>query len=321
MTFDAIVSNPPYNFKDGGACESALPLYPYFVKSAKEIKPLYISMIIPCRWFSGGKGLDDFRDNALHDQRFTKLFDYFDALECFSSADISGGVCYFLWNKDCKGECEIESHILSTVSTVKRPLLEPGIDSFIRFNEAVPIVHKVNAVTETSFANEISSRKPFGLSTTAKISKKKLSPNMVKAYAYPDDGYIDRAEIKQNANWIDKYKVCISYAYGERGSFPYLVIGKPFIADKGSCCTETYLVVAVCDSKDIAENIISYMRTKFFRFLILLKKNTQHATKAVYSFVPSQDFSKSWTDEQLYAKYGLNMGEIQFIEAMIRPMN
>ena len=321
MDFDAIVGNPPYIEKDGGSKASATPIYQYFISNAITLNARYCSMIVPARWFSGGKGLDEFRDNALHDKRFAKLFDYFDALECFSSADISGGVCYFLWNKNGKDECEIESHILSTVSTMKRPLLEPGMDSFIRFNEAVSIIHKVNAISENSFADDISSRKPFGLSTTAKISKKKSSPTMIKVYAYPEDGYIERADIKQNTSWIDKCKVCISYAYGERGSFPYLVIGKPFIADQGSCCTETYLVVSVCDAKTVAENIVSYMRTKFFRFLVLLKKNTQHATKTVYSFVPTQDFSTPWTDEQLYAKYGLEPNEIQFIDAMVRPMN
>ena len=143
---------------------------------------------------------------------------------------------------------------------------------------------------------------------------------MIGVFAYPHNGYISRSKITQNLQWINKVKVCISYAYGERGEFPYLVLGKPFIAEKGTCCTETYLVVATFDEKNQAENLISYIATKFFRFLVLLRKNTQHATKAVYQFVPMQDFSKPWTDEELYAKYGLTEEEIAFIESMIRPM-
>ena len=313
-------ANPPYQLSDGGNKASAKPIYQLFVEQAKKLNPRYMTMIIPARWYSGGKGLDDFRDSMLHDNHFRTLVDYFDSTDCFPGVDISGGICYFLWDRDNPGDCRVVSYRNGKESVLERPLLNEGDEAFIRFNEAVTIIDKVKSANEPLFYTEISARKPFGLDTTTKVQKT-ASADTIKIYAYPENGYISRNCVLQNHKWISKYKVCISYAYGERGSFPYLVIGKPFIAEPGSCCTETYLVVRSVDTKDEAQNIISYMATKFFRFLVLLKKNTQHATKTVYEYVPQQDFVKSWTDEELYAKYNLTEDEISFIESMIRPMD
>lgn len=256
----------------------------------------------------------------LTDKHLTNLVDYFDSTDCFPGVDISGGICYFLWDRENEDDCKVISYRDGKKSELKRPLLRQGEEAFIRFNEAISIIDKVSEKRERPFYFDISARKPFGLETTVKISQFK-SRDSVKVYAYPNNGYISQSKITQNLQWINKYKVCISYAYGERGSFPYLVIGKPFIADKNTCCTETYLVIRAVDTIQEAKNIVSYMTTKFFRFLVLLKKNTQHATKTVYEYVPMQDFSKSWTDEKLYTKYGLNQNEIDFIESMIRPMD
>lgn len=320
MKFDVIIGNPPYQMNDGGNKASAKPIYHLFVEQAKKLKPRYMTMIIPARWYAGGKGLDDFRNEMLNDRHIRHLTDYFDSTECFPGVDISGGICYFLWDRDTVSDCLIESHLASKTSEMVRPLIEKNTTSFIRFNEAVTILHKVMQYGEESMSEKISSRKPFGLDTTVRISEKKTSSDMIGVFAYPHNGYISRSKITQNSQWINKVKVCISYAYGERGEFPYLVLGKPFVAEKGTCCTETYLVVATFDEKNQAKNLTSYMTTKFFRFLVLLRKNTQHATKGVYQFVPMQDFSKPWTDEELYAKYGLTDEEITFIESMIKPM-
>ena len=201
-----------------------------------------------------------------------------------------------------------------------RKLLEEGADSFIRFNLAIPILRKVKINGENnSFAQIVSSRKPFGLDTKPQLSKQE-SPKHVFIYAYPENGYIKAENISINKKWVSDHKVFISYAYGERGDFPYFVIGKPFYGAPKTCCTETYLVIGPFTSQIKCENCMSYMKTKFFRFLVLLKKNTQHATSKVYSFDPLQDFSHPWTDEMLYKKYGLNDEEIAFIESMIRPM-
>jgi site-specific DNA-methyltransferase (adenine-specific) len=319
MKFDVIVGNPPYQLSDGGAQASAKPLYHKFIEQAKKLNPRYLSMIVPSRWFSGGKGLDDFREEMLSDKRLTKVVDYFDSNECFPGVDISGGVCYFLWERDREKTCEITTIRSGEKSTMERPLLEIDNDSFIRFNEAISIYRKIKSLKEERFNKHISSRKPFGITTNAKGNKQN-GEDTIKIFSFPENGFIKRNLVKQNESWINEYKVYISYAYGERGAFPYLVIGKPFLGEPNTCCTETYLVIRPFDSLQKCENVISYMRTRFFRFLVLLKKNTQHATSKVYSLVPIQDFNESWTDEKLYKKYELTAEEIAFIESMVRSM-
>lgn len=320
MKFDVIVGNPPYQMSDGGAQASAKPLYHFFVEQAMKLNPKYLTMIIPARWYAGGKGLDEFRDKMLADSRLRVLVDYFDANDCFPGIDISGGVCYFLWDRDNKGLCKVVSKRKDTTNELTRNLLEEGSDSFIRFNKAISILRKVKAKEGfTSFMQVVSSRKPFGLDTKPHLSKQN-SPGYVFTYAYPENAYVKAQDISINNNWVSEHKVFISYAYGERGDFPYFVIGKPFYGAPQTCCTETYLVIGPFASQKTCENCMSYMRTKFFRFLVLLKKNTQHATSKVYQFVPLQDFSHPWTDEMLYKKYGLTDEEIAFIESMIRPM-
>ena len=184
-------------------------------------------------------------------------------------------------------------------------------------------LQKISALHEESFINLVSVRKPFGLST-GELGGKLSEQNNIRFYAnknaQKEESYISRKRIVQNSDWIDEYKVYISRAYGERGKFPYFVTGKPFIGEPGSACSETYLVIGPFDSRNIAENTLSYMTTKFFRFLVLLLKNTQHATRSVYQLVPFQDFTRSWSDSDLYAKYNLDSDEIEFIESMIKPM-
>lgn len=298
---------------------SSVPLYNSFIEQAKKLKPRYLSMIIPARWYSGGKGLDDFRNEMLSDSHMTKLVDYFDSKDCFPGVDISGGVCYFLWERDVKSDCSVTTVFNGKETTMRRPLLENNRDTFIRFNDAVSVVRKVDSKQEESFESIVSARRPFNIDPKAEIRKVQHS-NEIKIYAWPENGYIRTSEVKQNYDDVDKYKVFIAKAYGERGSFPYLVTAKPFIGEPGSCCTETYLMIGASEDREQANNIISYIQTKFFRFLVLLKKNTQNAPRGVYELVPMQDFSKPWTDNELYTKYNLTEDEIGFIESMIRPM-
>ncbi len=319
MKFDVIIGNPPYQLSDGGNNASAKPIYQLFVEQAKKLNPRYLTMIIPSRWFSGGKGLGAFRKEMLNDTRVRKLHDHFNSTDCFPGIDLSGGVCYFLWDRDNRGKCMITSHRGDNQTSMERPLLEKGSSAFIRFNEAITILHKVQRFNEKSFADGISSRKPFGIPTNVKIKNTKADGD-VKIFAYPKNGYISYEKIIKGLEYIDKTKVLISYVYGERGEFPYLVIGKPFVGKAGIVCSETYLIVRICKSDAEAGNVISYMSTRMFRFLVLLSKNTQHATSKVYELVPVQDFSEPWTDEKLYNKYGLTKDEITFIESMVRPM-
>lgn len=319
MKFDAVVGNPPYQVSDGGNKASASPIYQHFVELAKKINPKYISMIMPSRWFSGGKGLDNFRDSMLTDKRIEKLVDFFDSSECFPSADISGGICYFLWDKMYSGECEVVSIRGKSHNSMRRALLENGTNSFIRFNEAISILRKIRALKEASFSDKVSPRRPFGFTTDVKVSKI-ASDGMIKIYAYPQNGYVKIGSIAKNKELINTWKVLSAKAYGERGDFPYNVLAAPFLAEPASCCSETYILLGNFDSKENAEHLITYVKTKLFRFLVLLRKNTQDATSKVYQLVPIQDFSKPWTDAELYAKYNLTQEEIDFIESMIKPM-
>jgi len=319
MKFDAIIGNPPYQLSNSESLRHSTTLYHKFIEKAKSMNPSYLSMIVPARWYSGGKGLDTFRKEMLNDTRIKELHDIPNANDAFPGVSIEGGVCYFLWDNNYSGDCTIYNHQNNEViSSVKRPLLEKGNDILIRNNKDITVFSKVRKLKEESFAEMVSSRKPFGLRTFFR-GEEKSSENTLKIYQNGGTAYINRDIITKNTDWIDQYKVLISEAYGMGKSSSSRVLGKPIVAAPNTCCTETYLVVGRYDDQQTAENVQQYMTTKFFRFMVSLIKNTQHGTKKVYQFVPMQDFSKSWTDEELYAKYGLTKKEIAHIEAVIKP--
>lgn len=273
-------------------------------------------MIIPARWFSGGRNLDDFRNEMLNDEHIRIICDYFKSEDCFPGIDLSGGVCYFLWERDNPGICMIKNIDGNTYNEMARPLLEKNTNTFIRFNKGVQILRKVKTDSFISFSNCVQTYMPFGI----RANTMPMLTGSYTLFAYPNKGYCDDSWDISHREWINKYKVFISKAYGERGSFPYLVLGKPFLGEPNTLCTETYLLIGPFENESISKNVISYIKTRFFRFLVLLKKNTQNAVRGVYEFVPMQDFSKPWTDAELYAKYKLTQDEIDFIESMIRPM-
>ncbi len=321
MKFDVIIGNPPYQLSDEGFGRSASPIYNMFVTQAIKLQPRFLSMIIPARWFTGGKGLDAFREQLLQDKQLRKIHDFPDATDIFPGVQLKGGVCFFLWIRDEEGMCEITSHRGNDVSSVMtRPLLEFGADTFIRYNEAISIIKKVQKFKELSILDMVSARRPFGFPTNY-IAKQVPLSDGVKLYQNSGYGFVSRNEISQNKKMIDRYKIFIPPLGSGSDSFPHPILGRPFLGEPGTACTETYLYIGDFDSEIEATNLISYIATRFFRFLVLLNKPTQHATKKVYRFVPIQDFSERWTDEKLYSKYGISKEEQAFIESMVRPMD
>lgn len=322
MKFDVIIGNPPYQLNVGIESKSfAISIYDKFVLQAKKLNPRYLIMIIPARWYAGGRGLEEFRNKMLNDNRIKVLVDYTDSIVCFPGVEIKGGVCYFLWDRDYSGDCEIISYQKDKrFGSVKRPLLEKGMDTFVRYNEAISILKKVLKLKEQAFSELVSVQTPFGFVSSFRNFKSQQFLNSVKIYAQNNIGYVDRKLIEKNIDLIDKAKIFISKSYNAGESFPHQITNKPFIGGVNSCCTQTYVAVGPFDNSDETSNALQYMQTRFFRFMVMLKKISQDAMRGVYSLVPIQDFSETWTDEKLYRKYGLTEEEISFIESMIRPM-
>ena len=322
VKFDVIIGNPPYQLSDGEGLNGATPIYNEFVEQAKKLSPRYLCMIIPARWFSGGRNLDKFREQMLSDKRISTIHDFPNSADCFTGVEIKGGVCYFLWEENHQDDCLIVTHEKDLItSEMKRPLKEDGLDIFIRYNKAVHILRKVKKLQEKSFSSIVSSAKPFGLRTFFKGNPEpyKTSQHNVKLFQNRGIGYIKQEDIPINRHLIHTHKVIAPYAVGSGDSKTDRV--KPIYAEPNTACTETYLVMGPFENKKTCENVMSYINTRFFHFMLTLKKNTQHTTKKVYELVPIQDFSKPWTDKELYAKYQLTQDEINYIETMVHPMD
>ncbi|MGV9709564.1 Eco57I restriction-modification methylase domain-containing protein [Gordonia sp. NPDC003424] len=335
MQFDVIVGNPPYQLDDGGFGTSAAPIYNKFVEQAKTLNPRLLTMVIPSRWFAGGKGLDEFRESMLSDEHVRSIDDYLNASDVFPGVGLKGGVCYFLWNRDTPGPCRVTTHFKDEApTTATRALLEPGSDVFIRFNEGLSILRKVVAVEtgqstslslpeEKRFERLVSSRKPFALETTFKGKTQQADGDLL-VYQNGGTGYTPRSSIAANVGLIDKWKIYTGRAApgtGNRDTYPHRIISTPFVGEPGSISSETYLCIGPFDTEDAAESALSYLSCRLTRLLILLHKPSQDTTRKVYTFVPTQDWSNPWTDETLYAKYGITEDEIAFIEKLVRPMD
>lgn len=329
LKFNAIVGNPPYQIMDGGTQTSATPVYHVFVDVAKALKPNYVSLIMPARWYGGGKGLDQFRDRMISDKHIVQLHDFINSTECFSNVEIKGGLCYFLRDSNHESKCRIFTHNGGVTEQSPRYLKEDGCDVFIRFEIAIGIMKKVSQSLTESFENLVSSQKPFGLRTFVH-GKTKPFANSIRVYENGGVGYISRGEVEKNEHWIDCHKIYISRAYNAGDGFPHQIIGKPIYGAPETCCTETYVMLGPFPSELACLNVEKYIRTKFFRFMVMLKKASQQVPSTVFTYVPQFDFENNsdinWSNSvdainrDLYAKYNLSGTEIEFIESMIKPM-
>ena len=323
MKFNLIVGNPPYQNQTTQGGIQATPIYNYFVDLAKKIKPNYLSMITPSRWFAGGMGLDDFRESMIKDKKLMRLVDFVNAKDCFPTISISGGVSYFLWNNKHNGECIFESRSTFDNSSELRSLEEFPV--LIRYNKAVDIVRKVLLLHEESLSGKVSAISPFALPTSIRGEAKEM-PDSVKLYTSKGVFYISENTVKKGEEWRRGYKVLVSQTGAEHamepskdGTFKVLTSTMQVLS-ASDVCTHSYILIGTFSTREEAENLLQYLKTKFVRFLILQCVSSIHISRSVFRFVPMQDFSHSWTDKDLYAKYNLTNEEIKFIDSLIKPM-
>jgi hypothetical protein len=322
MRFDVIIGNPPYQLSDGGAGASARPIYHQFIEQAIKLDPRYVVMVTPSRWFSGGRGLDEFRKRMLADKRLRVIVDYIQEKDAFPNVNINGGVNYFLWDRDNQGECQITT--IAPGGKTGKPLARSldEFDIFVRRNEAIEILKKVKSKKEKTFEYRVSALKPFGLRTFFHGSSVKTNKSNIKLYGSGKISWVSLSDIESNQEWVQQWKVLIPRATDGNENYPLPIWDQagPFVSGPGEACSETYLVASLAGSEKEARYIANYMRTKFFRFMISIRKGTQDNKAALFSFVPDLPMSKKWTDTELYKKYELTNSDIEYIDSMIREM-
>jgi site-specific DNA-methyltransferase (adenine-specific) len=323
MQFDVIVGNPPYQMKGGGGGSNDSSIYHLFVEQALQLDPRYLCMVIPSRWMAGGRGLDEFRARMLNEGHLRNLSDWPDSAEAFPGVQIKGGVCYFLWDGAYNGTCDV-TRIAGGEEHLQRNRRLGEFDVFVRDERSLDILRKVLAHKESSMVDLVSGDTPFGIATnfedwTENAGAGKIALHLINR-SKRAVGYMKRADIRKNVDAIDAWKVFVPEAYGAGESFPHQILGKEIVAQPPSACTQSYLAVSPFQSEKAAQSFSSYYRTRLFRFLVSLRKITQHALRSTYTWVPQQAWNKTWTDELLYEKYGITKAEARFIESMIRPM-
>ena len=328
MQFDVIIGNPPYQLgQSGGDAVGgfAMPIYHKFVQAAKSLDPHFVVMVTPSRWFAGGRGLDEYRNEMLTDKRLRVLVDFPDPAEAFPGTQIKGGVSYFLWDSIWNSSCEVVTIHGGQPTSLPMKRLLGTYDVLVRRNEAVPILEKVLKVNKAdgfgNLAAKVSSIQPFSIRTNFRgAEKKKGLKDPVRLIGNGGESFIERASVPRNDSWIDEWKVLLGRAYGAGDSFPHQIYNYPILAEPGTACSETYLVINRFKAKTNAVRFKTYLTTRFVRFLVSLRKNTQDIYNERFKFVPDLPMDQEWTDTMLYKKYGLTKAEVAFIESMIRPM-
>lgn len=318
MQFDVIIGNPPYQLDDGGHGTSAAPIYHKFVEQGLALEPRFAVFVTPSRWMAGGKGLDEFREKMLKDKGIRVIVDFPKLYEAFPGVKIRGGISYFVWDRDNKGPCAFQTiwDGKPTGPAVHREL--DAYDVLVRQNEAITILEKVKNVGEPTLDKRVSSRKPFGFPTNFSGSKTPTGMKQpVKLFANQRIAWVERASIEVNPKWVDEWKVLMTRVQGTSAAVETKFLSKPILAGPGTACTETYLVAGHFTSEEEARNYASYLRTRFLRFLVSLRKSTQDAARGVYGFVPDLSVTEPWDDKKLYKRYKLTPDEIAYIESQV----
>ena len=328
MKFDVIIGNPPYQMEADAAGQNIASIYNHFIDQAKALNPRFMSMIIPSRWMAGGRGLNEFRESMLNDSRIRVLVDYPNSAELFPTVDIKGGICYFLWDRDNPGSCEVTfSRDGVAHGPTERDLSQH--DVFVRDSRALTILDRVLRQGADSFSDLVSTRDPFGPALTSNFTGYSRKPKKGDLRLYMNQGekrgetWVSPDKVTRNEDLVDVWKVLIPKAGpGNSGGhvLPDMVLGRPMAAAPGSVCTLTFLTVGPLASEAECTSVMSYMRTRFFRFLVSLRKPSQDAAKSTYLWVPIQSWDRDWTDELLYEQYGITEDEQAYIAEMIREM-
>lgn len=322
MKFDVVIGNPPYQMTGGAGGSSDSSIYQLFVEQAIRLEPRLLSMVIPSRWLVGGRGLGDFRRQMLESKKVIKLVDFPVSKEVFPGVEVKGGVCYFLWSPDHNGMCEVTVVRGDSEATATRNLDE--FDVFIRDPQAVAILRKVLAKNEKPITEILTADTPFGIATNFDgYHSKKLRGDIALHYVRGGKrgvGYVARSSISKNTHLIDKWKVLVPKAGSDGGQkIPDAVLGRPLVCSPPSAATQTFLAFFV-ESEGEAKSVESYYRTRFFRFLVSLRKITQDALRPMYQWVPEQPWDRQWSDAALFDKYGLTPEERKYVQSVIKPM-
>ena len=343
MKFDVIIGNPPYQEMTGGGTttESSMPLYNSFIERAMDLGTGYVTMVIPSRWMSGGKSvLDDFRRRMVECKHIEKIVNFDKSTDVFPTVDIAGGIQYFLYNRNYTDKlvefnnCKLVNGNLTSDIKVRdigkykyKDIRLKEQYLIISDNTAESIINKVINKSELRMDLGDVSINPFNIGTDFEDSEVYSEDKPIVVIKSGDrTTYTSESNITKNYGIISKYKVCVGKLSGEHGGIAAEgklanVISNPFILLPNQVCTGTYVVLGVFDELEQAENMLTYIKTKFTRYLIYVTLSGMHLSTRNYMFVPIQDYSKPWTDLELYNKYELSKEEIDNIEQMIKQMN
>ncbi|PNV56931.1 Eco57I restriction-modification methylase domain-containing protein [Limosilactobacillus fermentum] len=323
--FDVVIGNPPYQEEKAGTGRQAKPIYNLFVQQVKQMGTSIISMITPSRWFAGGIGLNKFRDDMMNDSHMKTIVDYPNAKDVFPNTSISGGVNYFVWERDYDGECDFNSVIHGRKSSMTRKLSEFPV--LVRYNESVKIIRKIQKLNEDTLEQIVSAISPYGLSTSVRGIAKQDGQHPIKLNSSKGESYISSDIVKKGLDTINTYRAMVSQTSAEHAGEPssdgkFKVLTKSMkVMEPGEVCTHSYIFIGPFNTEVESSNVIDYLKTKFVRFLLLQALTSIHISKSTFVFVPMQDFTQTWNDSSLYKKYGLNEQEQAYIDSFIKEMD